>query len=547
MGWRPSSRGSDRYGPEQALHPTGTMTTTSSPLYAAACALALSLLAPAALAQSPEGARTYPRSLDSYAREGVPAGAVSHHELLESSAFPGTVRRYSVYVPAQYDGSRPAALMVFQDGHAYLGGEFDVPVVFDNLIHRGEMPVTIGVFVDPGHLKDELPPGRGWQPRPENRSLEYDTLSPAYSEFLLQDLLPRVEADLAISQDPEMRAVCGMSSGGICAFTAAWERPDRFGKVMSHIGSFTNIRHGDTYPGLVRKTDAKPIRVYLQDGSNDLDNQHGNWWLGNQQMDAALRFKGYDVRFDRGAGGHSGNHGASLMPDGLRWLWRDAPGVKPKLAIMPVVQDAPWAQSWWMPRHEAKIAERKAMEQVDLLMIGDSITHGFENAGRATWEKHYARRNALNLGFSGDRTEHVIWRLQNGAIDDIDPKLAVIMIGTNNTGHRQERAEHTAAGVRRIITELHLRHPETKVLLLGIFPRAAAPDAPMRRLNDEINAILAGLADDESVWYLDIADAFLDEEGVLSKEIMPDLLHPNARGYELWGEAMEATIEALLE
>lgn len=512
-----------------------------------ALALALSLPVPAGRAQAPTEARTYPRSLDSYAQEGVPAGSVTHHELLDSIVFPGTVRRYSVYVPAQYDGSEPAALMVFQDGHAYLGGEFNAPVVLDNLIHRGEVPVTIGVFVDPGHLKDELPAVRGWRPSPENRSLEYDTLSDAYARFLLEDLLPRVEDDLAISRDPAMRAVCGMSSGGICAFTAAWERPDRFGKVLSHIGSFTNIRHGDTYPGLVRKTEAKPVRVYLQDGSNDLDNEHGNWWLGNLQMDAALRFKGYDVRFDRGEGGHSGNHGASLFPDALRWIWRDAPGVTPKLAIMPVVQDAPWAQSWWMPRHGAKIAERKAMGEVDLLMIGDSITHGFESAGAAVWAEHYAPRKALNLGFSGDRTEHVIWRLQNGAIDDIDPKLAVIMIGTNNTGHRQETAEHTAAGIRRIIAEVRLRHPGTKVLLLGIFPRAATPDAPLRRLNDEINAIIAGFADGESVHYLDIADAFLDDDGVLSKEIMPDLLHPNARGYELWAEAMEPTLRTLLD
>lgn len=522
------------------------MSTVLTSPRAALCALALLLSAPAARAQAPAEPRVYPRSPDASPREGVPTGEVTHHELLESAVFPGTVRRYSVYVPAQYDGADPAALMVFQDGHAYLGGEFSVPTVFDNLIHRGEMPVTIGVFVDPGHREVELPAERGWQPHAENRSVEYDTLSPAYAEFLLEDLLPRVEADLSISQDPAMRAVCGLSSGGICAFTAAWERPDRFGKVLSHVGSFTNIRHGDTYPGIIRKTEAKPIRVYLQDGSRDLDNAHGSWWLGNLQMDAALRFKGYDVRFDRGEGGHSGNHGASLLPDALRWLWRDAPGVTLTLATTPEVQTAPWAASWWLPRHEAKIAERKAMGRVDLLMIGDSITHGFENAGKDVWERHYAARNALNLGFSGDRTEHVIWRIQNGAIDDIDPKLAVIMIGTNNTGHRREKAEHTAAGIRRVVSEIRLRHPDIKVLLLGIFPRGSTPDAPLRKRNDEVNAIIAGDADGESVRYLDLADAFLDEEGVLPQEIMPDHLHPNARGYELWAAAMAPTIGEMM-
>lgn len=504
------------------------------------------LVVSAATAQDSKEARRYPRSLGSVSLEGVPRGKVTDHELLESSVFPGTVRRYSVYVPAQYDAAKPAALMVFQDGHSYLGGDFRAPVVFDNLIHRGEMPVTVGVFVDPGHRKDALPGTRGWQPRPENRSVEYDTLSDDYARFLHEDVLPRVEAELNLSKDPSMRAIAGASSGGICAFTVAWERPDSFGKVMSHIGSFTNIRGGDAYPGLVHAADAKPIRVYLQDGSNDLDNRYGSWWLGNLEMAAALRFKGYDVRFDEGEGAHSGNHGGSLFPDGLRWLWRDAPGVTLRPAVMPEVQTAPWAVKWWMPRHEAKIAERKAMGKVDLLMIGDSITHGWENAGRGQWEARYAKRNALNLGFGGDRTEQVIWRIQNGAIDDIDPKLAVVMIGTNNTGHRREDAGRTAEGIGRIVSEIHLRHPKTKVLLLAVFPRGATADDPLRRINDSINEIIAGHAADERVTFLDLSSTFLDDEGQLPKEIMPDLLHPNVRGYELWAEAMEPSIEALL-
>lgn len=252
------------------------------------------------------------------------------------------------------------------------------------------------------------------------------------------------------------------------------------------------------------------------------------------------------MRFDEGEGAHSGNHGGSLFPDGLRWLWRDAPGVTLRPAVMPEVQTAPWAVKWWMPRHEAKIAERKAMGKVDLLMIGDSITHGWENAGRGQWEARYAKRNALNLGFGGDRTEQVIWRIQNGAIDDIDPKLAVVMIGTNNTGHRREDAGRTAEGIGRIVSEIHLRHPKTKVLLLAVFPRGATADDPLRRINDSINEIIAGYAADERVTFLDLSSTFLDDEGRLPKEIMPDLLHPNVRGYELWAEAMEPSIEALL-
>jgi enterochelin esterase family protein len=186
------------------------------------------------------------------------------------------------------------------------------------------MPVTIGVFVDPGHKKSELPPERGWRPQPENRSFEYDTLSGDYAEFLLTEILPAVSKDHPFTDDPDGHAICGMSSGGICAFTVAWERPDAFRKVLSHIGSFANIRGGDRYPGMIRKASKKrPMRIFLQDGSNDLDNEHGNWALGNQQMYAALKFRGYDVDFVYGQGAHNGNHGGAILPDSLRWLWRD--------------------------------------------------------------------------------------------------------------------------------------------------------------------------------------------------------------------------------
>lgn len=521
---------------------------TSTALLACFCAITLTTVATPLLGQQ-EG-RRYKQGSDSQRQEGVPQGVVTEYQWLESNVFPGTKRRYYVYVPAQYEPEKEAALMVFQDGHAYVSetGEYRAPVVMDNLIHRGEMPVTIGVFVDPGHRKDELPEKPGWRPSPENRSVEYDTLSDDYVTFLLDEILPAATKDLNITKDPAGRAICGASSGGICAFTAAWERPDQFGKVISHIGSFTNIRHGDTYPGIIRKTEPKPIRVYLQDGSNDLDNEHGNWPLANQQMFAALKYKGYDVRFDYGEGAHNGNHAGSLMPDALRWTWRDYPGVEPILAIMPEVQTAKWAVKWWQPRHEAKLAERKAMKQVDLLMIGDSITHSWEDAGkgREVWDRAIAPYNALNLGFSGDRTEHVIWRIQNGAVDDINPKLAVLMIGTNNTGHRKEKPEHTALGIKRIIEELQLRLPSTKILLLDVFPRGAAKDDELRKINTAINGIIAGYADQEKVWFLNVGDNFLEEDGTLPKSLMPDLLHPNAAGYEIWVEAMEPNLKELL-
>lgn len=252
---------------------------------------------------------------------GVPQGSLTPGVLRESRVFPGTTHAFQVYVPAQYAAQTPPALMVFQDGAAYAkpDGAFRVPVVFDDLIHRGVMPVTVAVFVDPG----VVPPTRPGAKPKAVRSFEYDSLSDRYVRFLVEELLPSALKGLTVSADPAQRAICGMSSGGISAFTAAWERPDEFGKVMSHIGSFTNIRGGDAYSALVRKTEPKPLRVYLEDTSGDLDNLHGNWPLANQQLAAALASMGYDVRFDYADGfGHDGIHGGSLFPDALAWLWR---------------------------------------------------------------------------------------------------------------------------------------------------------------------------------------------------------------------------------
>lgn len=256
---------------------------------------------------------------DSQEQPDVPHGKVSKHSWT-SKIFPGTVRDYWVYVPAQYDAKKPACVMVFQDGGSYVNakGQFRIPTVFDNLIHKKEMPVTIGIFISPGTIPVKEPNKKGQS----NRSFEYDSLSDQYARFLEKEILPEVAKEYNLRSDAEGRAICGISSGGICAFTVAWQRPDMFSKVLSHVGSFTNIRGGDVYPGIIRKTKNKPIRVFLQDGSEDLDNEHGNWPLANQQMAAALKFKGYDYRFEYGHGKHSGNHGGSILPESLRWLWR---------------------------------------------------------------------------------------------------------------------------------------------------------------------------------------------------------------------------------
>ena len=293
------------------------------PFLLATTTFTMTLSSPSLRAQQPDHDAPYKLGPESQRIDGVPQGTVTKHEW-KSTIFEGTIREYSVYIPKQYDGIQPACLMVFQDGHAYVNetGEHRVPIVFDNLIHKGDMPVTIGLFINPGHRGDALPEN-AWRSR--NRSFEYDTLSDQYARFVIEELLPAVvtEHKLNISSDPADRGIGGISSGGICAFTAAWEHPEWFSKVLSHVGSFTNIRGGHNYQALIRKTDRKPIRVFLQDGENDLDNEHGNWWLANLQMENSLKFKGYDHQFVRGTGGHSGKHGGAILPDSLRWLWRD--------------------------------------------------------------------------------------------------------------------------------------------------------------------------------------------------------------------------------
>ena len=294
-----------------------------SPMKNLLCLLVALLLSAAPLMADPKY-DDYKLGPDSEKHEGTPEGKVTEFEWNDSKVFPETSRHYWIYVPAQYDGKTPACLMVFQDGKAYvdLKGSMRTPIVFDNLIARGEMPVTIGLFISPGN-KGPMDPKQPF--KANNRSVEYDTVSDAYARFLIEEMIPAVSKDYKITDDPAGRAICGMSSGGICAFTVAWERPDAFRKVLSHIGSFTDIRGGYIYPPAIRKSKAqpKPLRVFLQDGEHDIDNQFGNWPLANQEMAAALKYAGYDYKFEFGHGTHNPNHGGSILPDSLRWLWRD--------------------------------------------------------------------------------------------------------------------------------------------------------------------------------------------------------------------------------
>ena len=226
-----------------------------------------------------------------------------------------------------------------------------------------------------------------------------------------------------------------------------------------------------------------------------------------------------------------------------------------KIGSHSAVTPVPRSDDWWMPRHQA-VVDRVKQGNVDLLMIGDSITHGWEGSDKQMWDKYYAGRNAVNMGFGGDRTQHVLWRLQNGEIDGIKPKLVVIMIGTNNSNGEDNTAEQIADGIRAIVCQLRTKLPETKVLILAIFPRGSAEqmkdqksDAvinPQWVKNNQASKLASKIADNKMIFYLDINKKLLNKKGVLTREVMPDLLHPNEKGYQIWAETVEPTIAKLM-
>jgi gluconolactonase len=282
------------------------------------------LLFPLLLLVSAQTTDNYQPGPDSKPQPGVPKGETLKFTFDTSKIFPGTSRDYWVYVPAQYKPDKPACVYLGQDGI-----RFEATTVFDNLIHRKEIPVTIGVFVMPGVLKaananvalDRF-----------NRSFEYDGLGDNYVRFLLDELLPEVETKKAsdgraikLSHDGNDRAIGGSSSGAIAAFTAAWERPQAFSRVFSAIGTYVDLRGGMRYPTLIRKYEPKPIRVFLQDGSNDNNKYGGDWWMANQTMERALLFADYEVQHAWGDGGHTGKHATAIFPEAMRWLWKDWP------------------------------------------------------------------------------------------------------------------------------------------------------------------------------------------------------------------------------
>lgn len=288
----------------------------------------------------------YKLGTDSLPQSGVPKGKLEGPLLFKSQIITNTVRRYWIYVPTQYTPDKPANVLVFQDGQRATNpeGALRVPQVLDNLIHKRDIPVTIGIFITPGQRGETYPDDLAMR-NPNNRAAEYDSLSDAYARFICEEMLPEVGKKYNLTKDPERRAIGGTSSGAICAFTVAWQRPDEFRNVISMIGSYTSIGYrpardgqpmipgGDLYPTLIRRNPLKPIKIFLQDGSNDLNNDYGNWFLANQQILSALEFANakadrdnvpgprYRINHEWGDGSHADTHGGAILPDILRWLW----------------------------------------------------------------------------------------------------------------------------------------------------------------------------------------------------------------------------------
>jgi sugar lactone lactonase YvrE/enterochelin esterase-like enzyme len=409
---------------------------------------------------------TYPEHPDSLKKEGVPVGKVDGPFDWKSRIFPGTERKYWVYVPAQYDSAKPACTLVVQDGIGLANG-WRLPVVMDNLIHSKEMPVTIGIFINPGIVPA---PKEGAEAR-YNRSFEYDATGDRYARFLMEEILPEVSKSYNLSADPNDRAIAGASSGAICAFTVAWERPDAFRRVLSSIGTYVGLRGGNEYPVLVRKTEPKPLRVYLQDGSNDLNIYAGSWWVANQDMLSSLEWAGYDVTHVWGEGGHNGKHISAIAPDALRWLWRDYPKpIEAGRQKSPRIDILIPGEDWKLVSEGYKFTEggaTNAKGEVFFTDIPNNRIHKIGLDGKVSvFAEDTHGANGLKFGTDGKLYACQDGARQIGRYDEAGKVEAVVtdvnsndlILLNNNTGYFTDPTNHkvwwfNTAGEKKVVDE----------------------------------------------------------------------------------------------
>jgi gluconolactonase len=379
--------------------------------------LVLIVLTGKAFAQpSPE---IYATDSASVEHPGVPKGELIKERFDSSKIFPGTTRDYWIYIPAEYNPDHPACVYINQDGI-----QWNAPTVFDNLIHQKEMPITIGIFITPGI---EKPLDSSQALIRFNRSFEYDGLGDAYARFLLEEILPAVEkhhsADgrpIHLSKSGNDRAIGGSSSGAVCAFTVAWERPQDFSKVFSSIGTYIGLRGAERYPTLIRKYEPKPLKIFLQDGSNDLNIYAGDWWMANQTMERALVFAGYRVNHVWGEGQHNGQQGRAIFPQAMRWLWKDWPQTgSPEPTKNQMLSDLliP-GETWTLVGEKYRFTEGAAVNALGESFFQDipnSKTYKVDTGGKLS-ELNVNAKRASGTSFGPDGRRYVIAGATNQVI-----------------------------------------------------------------------------------------------------------------------------------
>ena len=366
--------------------------------------------------------------------DAAPKGELIKFDFVASKIFPGTTRQVTVYVPAQYDGKTPACVYVNQDGV-----QSNAPAVFDRLIAAKKMPVTVGVFVTPGVVPaasdDALPR--------YNRSYEYDGLGDNYARFLLTELLPAVETKvakdgrkIALSKSGNDRAIGGTSSGAICAFTAAWERSEEFSRVFSAIGTYVGLRGGHNYPTLIRKVEPKPIRVFLEDGANDLNIYGGDWWVANQAMERSLTFAGYEVAHAWGEGGHNGKHAAEVFPEAMEFLWKGWPErVKAGRGSEQMKEILLPGEGWKLVGAGYQFTEGPAANakgEVFFCDVPKSLIYKLDAEGKpAVWSKESDKASGLAFG-AGGKLFAAGGELKQFSAEGGRPELARVEAGPTN-------------------------------------------------------------------------------------------------------------------
>jgi enterochelin esterase-like enzyme/lysophospholipase L1-like esterase len=498
--------------------------------------------APGAPAQppAPDMNRYYQIGPDSLAKDGVPKGEVRGPFVIPSQAYPGTQHTYWVHVPAQYDAAVAADLMVFQDGQAFkdMEGVIRAPNVLDNLIYRRELPVMITVFINPGRTPEQPEPTPAqWGDQTTNRPTEYNTLDDKYARVVCDELMPELYKNYNISKDPDRHGIGGASSGAIAAFTVAWQRPDQFHKVLSIVGSFTNIRGGDAYTDIVRSSERKPIRIFLVDGRNDNRGQgrggtydpRRDWFLNNVRLTQALTEKGYDVNYAWGMNTHGQRMGGPMLPEMMRWLWRDHPASTEVTDMVErsfneaKVKTGPARFESAVAAYEA--ADRQKMPAPGaILLTGDSQFYRWK-----TLSEDLAGYTAVNRGIDSFQLSDLLVYADR-LVAPYKPRMIVLHAGGNDI-HNGRTPQQVTDDFKAFVARVRQTMPAVPIAFTSITPSPGRwSEADVRMAANK--RIQSYIATQPNLLYIDLWDAFLQPDGRPRADLyVEDQIHPNHDGY----------------